>query len=314
MGLGFDVARLVGAKGFDRIEALADAVEAVDTSDDARRRYGILSRLVFACFKALLTEPSAVAYAERHDNIEAIYKKLEEQIDTADVTEVLKALHRIVNAAIAAQGRGSDHATGLKVDLSKIDFQKLRKEFEKRVRRKCTAVHDIAALLEAKLKAMLARNPKAMDYYKRYQIIVADYNREKDRATVEATFAKLFDLTKDLDAEERRAVEEGLTDDELALFDLVLSDKITKTNREKLKQASRDLLAKLQDVLRSMEHWTLNAQTQAEVETLILDHLYVTLPHPPFTDDDTKQMAARVYDYVWQRSAAGVGFTMAAAG
>jgi type I restriction enzyme R subunit len=63
-----------------------------------------------------------------------------------------------------------------------------------------------------------------------------------------------------------------------------------------------------------MEHWTLNAQTQAEVETLILDHLYITLPHPPFTDEDTKQMAGRVYDYVWQRSAAGVGFTAAAAG
>jgi type I restriction enzyme R subunit len=313
-GLGFDVARLVGAKGFDRIEALADAVEAVSTSDDARRRYGILARLMFACFKALLTEPSAVAYAERHDNIEAIYRKLEDELDKADVTEVLKALHRIVNASITAQGRGSDHATGLKVDLSKIDFQKLRKEFEKRVRRKCTAVHDIATLLEAKLKAMLARNPKAMDYYKKYQAIIADYNREKDRATVEATFAKLFDLTKDLDAEERRAIEEGLTDDELALFDLVLSDKISKANREKLKQASRDLLAKLQDVLRSMEHWTLNAQTQAEVETLILDHLYVTLPRPPFTDDDTKKMATRVYDYVWQRSAAGVGFTAAAAG
>jgi type I restriction enzyme R subunit len=63
-----------------------------------------------------------------------------------------------------------------------------------------------------------------------------------------------------------------------------------------------------------MEHWTLNAQTQAEVETLILDHLYVTLPRPPFTDDDTKDMAARVYDYVWQRSAAGVGFATAVAG
>ena len=26
-----------------------------------------------------------------------------------------------------------------------------------------------------------------MDYYKKYQEIIADYNREKDRATVEAT-------------------------------------------------------------------------------------------------------------------------------
>ena len=310
-GLGFAPSRLAGAKGFDRIEALADAVEAVCTSDESRRRFEILARHVFACFKALVTEPSAIAYAERHDNIEAIYRKLEEQRDNADVTEVLKALHRIINEAIAAQGHGSDRATGLTVDLSQVDFKKLRDEFEKRVHRKCTAVRDIAALIEARLQAMLKLHPTAMDYYKRYQEIVADYNREKDRATVEETFATLVKLARELDAEQRRAVEEGLSEDELALFDLLQSEKITKANREKLKQASRELLNKLQDVLRSMEHWTLNAHTQAEVETLILDHLYVALPRPPFTDDDTKQLAGRVYEYVWQRSAAGVGFSTA---
>ena len=44
----------------------------------------------------------AFAYAERHDNIETIYKKLEERRDTADVSELLKELHRIVNEAIRA--------------------------------------------------------------------------------------------------------------------------------------------------------------------------------------------------------------------
>ena len=45
-------------------------------------------------------EPSAFTYAERHDDIEAIYKKLEERRDIADITEILKELHRIVNEAI----------------------------------------------------------------------------------------------------------------------------------------------------------------------------------------------------------------------
>ena len=42
---------------------------------------------MFTRFKGLLMEPSALAYAERHDNIESIYKKLTERRDTADVTE-----------------------------------------------------------------------------------------------------------------------------------------------------------------------------------------------------------------------------------
>lgn len=88
--LGFDPATLIGTRGFDRIRGLADAVDAVYSSDDAKRRFEILARQVFVRFKALLIEPTVYAYAERRDNIEAVYKKLNERRDTADVTEVLK--------------------------------------------------------------------------------------------------------------------------------------------------------------------------------------------------------------------------------
>jgi type I restriction enzyme, R subunit len=70
--LGFDPASLIGAKGFARIKGLADAAEAVYSTDEAKRRFEILARQVFIRFKALLMEPTVFAYAERHDNIEAI--------------------------------------------------------------------------------------------------------------------------------------------------------------------------------------------------------------------------------------------------
>ena len=92
-----------GLCGFRAYQGLKDAVEAVYTSDEVKRRFEILARQVFVRFKALVMEPSAFAYAERHDNIEAIYKKLSERRDTADVTELLKELHRIVNEAIRTQ-------------------------------------------------------------------------------------------------------------------------------------------------------------------------------------------------------------------
>jgi type I restriction enzyme R subunit len=305
LGLGFDAGRLRGATGFDRIEALRDAVDAVYTSDEAKRRFEIMARQAFLRFKALLMEPSALAYAERHDNIEAIYKKLQDRRDTADVTEVLKELHRIVNEAIRAAGPGGDHAEGLTVDLSQIDFEKLRNEFASKVRRKHAALQDIRDVVEKKLAQMLAQNPMRMDYYKKYQEIIADYNREKDRATVEATFTQLVALAASLDAEQRRAAEEGLTDNELALFDLLFKENISKADRERLKQASRGLLSSLRDLLRPMQDWTQKAATQAEVRVFILDRLYLWLPRPPFTDAETEEIAAQVYDYVWQRSASG---------
>src|SRR5262249_17276986 len=149
--LGFDPARLSGSKGFVRIQALRDAVDALYTSDESKRRYEIIARHVFSRFKALLMERSVFQYAERHDNIEAIYKKLQERRDTADVTEVLKELHKIVNESIRAQTPGGDAATGLTVDLSQIDFAKLRNEFAAKVRRKHSALQDIRDIVEKKL-------------------------------------------------------------------------------------------------------------------------------------------------------------------
>ena len=310
---GFEPARLIGARGFDRIEALRDAVDALYTSDEIKRRFEIMARQVFARFKALVTQPTAYAYAERHDNIEAIYKKLQERRDTADVSELLKELHKIVNEAIRTQGTGDDQAVGLTVDLSQIDFQKLRDEFAKRVRRKKAALQDIRDIIEQKLAQMLETNPLRMDYYKRYQEIVADYNREKDRTTVEDTFARLVALADSLDAEQRRAAEEGLSQDEKALFDLLYKDTTSKADRERLKQASRQLLASLQQLLQPMERWTEKEQTQAEVRMFILDQLCALLPDPPYTPEDTESVANVIYDFVWQRSASGYAFQPTAA-
>jgi type I restriction enzyme R subunit len=166
-------------------------------------------------------------------------------------------------------------------------------------------LQDIRQVVEKKLAQMLAQNPMRMDYYKKYQEIIADYNREKDRATVEATFAQLVAFAANLDAEQRRAAEEGLSDDELALFDLLFKESISKADRERLKWASKTLLQSLSNLLQPMHDWTKKAATQAEVKIFILDNLYRSLPRPPFTEPETEEIAERVYDYVWQRSASG---------
>ena len=122
--------------------------------------------------------------------------------------------------------------------------------------------------------------------------------------TVEDTFAMLVDLANSLDAEQRRAAEEGLSEDELALFDLLKKPDMTKADRERVKQASRGLLASIQSLIAPLERWTDKEQTQAEVEVFILDHLFKVLPSPPFSDDDKQAVAKRVYQHVWQQSAA----------
>jgi len=301
--LGFEPNRMLAAKGFERIQAIADGVEAVYTSDEAKRRFEILARQVFIRFKALIMEPAAFSYAERHDNIEAIYRKLQERRDMADITELLKALHRIVNEAIRAAVPGDDQKDEKPFDLSKIDLEQLRDEFSKKVKRKASAIQDIRQIVEDKLAQMLASNPQRMDYYRRYSEIVADYNREKDRVTIEDTFAKLAALAQALDAEQRRAAEEGLTEDELALFDLLRKESLSKAERERVKVASKSLLDSLKRLVTPLERWTEKEQTQAEVEVFILDNVFQLLPTPPFSVNEKQVVAHRVYQHIWQQSA-----------
>jgi type I restriction enzyme, R subunit len=73
--------------------------------------------------------------------------------------------------------------------------------------------------------------------------IFAIFNREKDRTTIEETFSRLIELVNSLDEEQKRAAREGLSEDELALFDLLQKDGLDKTVRERVKQASKELLA-----------------------------------------------------------------------
>lgn len=258
-------------------------MNAVRTTDDSRQRFKILARLVFTRFKALLVEPSAYVYAERHDNIEAIYRKLSEHIDTTDVTEVLKALHRIVNQAIVTDAPGVDQVEEKQYDLSQINLEKLRDEFAKKVKHKATTLQDIRTIIEARLSRMLMHNPRHMDYYQKYQEIIAEYNQEKERVTIEETFAKLVELAKSLDAEQQRAVKEGLSEDELALFDMLVKDDVSKADRDRLKEASRGLLESMTALVKPMERWTEKEQTQAEVKVFILDHLFAKLPDPPYS-------------------------------
>lgn len=304
-GLGFDPVSLLGAKGFLRIKGLADAVEAVYSSDETKCRFEIMAREVFNRFKALLVEPSAWVHAERHDNIEAIYKKLTERRDTADVTGLLKELHRIVNEAISTQAPGEDQAEGLTFDLSKIDLDKLREEFAKKVQRKATALEDIRKIVEQKLADMLARNPMRMDFQVKYEDIIAGYNSEKDRTTIEETFRRLVELVQGLDEEQERAVRENLTDEELAVFDLLKRDDLSKADRERIKQASRDMLKSIKTRLAELDRFWEKEQTKGEVEAFILDEIFIKLPSPPFTNEQKKLVADNVYAHIWQQAIKG---------
>jgi type I restriction enzyme R subunit len=79
-------------------------------------------------------------------------------------------------------------------------------------------------------------------------------------------------------------------------------DDLSKVDRERIKQASRELLAGVLEVIAPLDRWTEKEQTQAEVQTFILDRIYQQLPEPPYTAADKQQAAELLYRHIWQQS------------
>ena len=116
---------------------------------------------------------------------------------------------------------------------------------------------------------------------------------------------RLAELVDGLDTEQRRSVEEGLSEDELALFDLLKKEDLGKAERELVKQASRDLLASIRARLTELDRFWEKEQTKADVEVFILDEVHIRLPSPPFTAEEKKAVADEVYAHVWQQAVSG---------
>ena len=57
--------------------------------------------------------------------------------------------------------------------------------------------------------------------------------------------------------EEQRYAREGFSnDEELSIYDLLFSDNLSKSDIDKIKKMSKDLLQKMKESIAGMDHWT----------------------------------------------------------
>ena len=181
--------------------------------------------------------------------------------------------------------------------ISKIDFEKLRREFEKRPRKQ-TEAQNLKDAIEKRLAMLLALNPLRTNLQERYEEIVAAYNSEKDRVTIEATFEALLRLVADLDEEATRAMREGLDEETLALFDLLSKPNLDKKEIDRIKKVAVALLTILKRKKQEIDDWQAKEQTRGEVRQSIHDVLYseaTGLPVGTYTPEEVEEKSDLVF-------------------
>ncbi len=265
---GVDPAKIQAAQGFERVRLLDDAMEAIVVNDESKRKYLLLAGNVVTLYKAILPDPSASEYMPICVLLAVIAEKIRSLLPAADISEVMADVEKLLDESIDAKGYVIHEPPGDYglVDLTKIDFEALKAKFA--AARKHTEIEKLRGAIDGKLKAMVRLNRSRVDYLEKFQKLIDEYNAGSKN--IEGLFDDLVRFIQGLNAEEQRGVTEGLSEEELALFDLLTKPdpSLTKRDEAEVKKVVRALLEKLKHEKLVLD-WRKRQQTRAAVRQCI---------------------------------------------
>lgn len=249
-------------------------------------------------YKAVMPDPIIPELAPRCQVIQELANALRALKEPADITAVLEEIEKALDGAITAEpglGPGEIAAT---LDLSRIDFEVLNKKFSKS-KTKNTEAQKLRSLIEQKLNNLIRLNASRHDFLERFQKLIEEYN--KGAKSIELLFEELVALSKDLTEEESRHMRENLTEEELAVFDILtrpgpdLDSKETDT----IKTVCRDMVAKLKTEKLVLD-WRKRRTTRASVRVAIEKMLDDGLPEK-YTVDLFEQKCGALFQHMLEK-------------
>jgi type I restriction enzyme R subunit len=297
-GISFKAIQAVD--GFDRIELLDDAVDALVASDNRKKRYLDHAANVQRLYKAVLPDPAIWEVKPDCQLIHMLSKKIRALSPPADISKVTQDVEYLLDQSIATEGyiiseSGAPDSTNHLVDLSAIDFEALKERFESGHRH--SEIERVKGMVARKLKRMVRLNRTRMDYMERFQKMIDEYNAGS--VNTDEFFRRLVEFAQSLNEEEQRAVGERLTEEELALFDLLTKPEMQLSAKERaqVKKTARELLETLKREKLVLD-WRKRQQTRAQVRVAIETILDQGLPDAYSRQIYAKKMAA-VFQHVY---------------
>ena len=297
----FELINLIEADSFFKLSLLKEAANAMCATAEIRKTYCTYATTLLKLWKYLDREDITLELKQQKDAIEAIYKELQKKRKHADITDLSVAINEIVNEHLQIDTTiVAEPGVSRQFDISGINFDILRREFAKS-KEKNLILKDIQELLQERIAQMLSQNPVSVNFYEKYQEIIREYNQEKNQANIEQTFEELMQLSTQLTEEEKRYVREGFENDEqLSMYDILMKDNLSKEDIKKLKKVAVDLLAKIKDLIETMDHPFDKRETKATIIIAIRDTLWSELPES-YSDESINYYKDAVYNYVSQR-------------
>lgn len=294
--LGIKTEAIIDAEGFERVKLLDDAVDAIIAKEDLKKQYLVMSARINGIYKAILPDPIVNEVRPKTILFIIIANKIRSLMPPVDISAVKQEIEKLLDESIATEGYViADHEKAKKLyDLSKIDFDALRKKFIKG--RKHIETEKLKAMIEKRLDKMIRFNRTRINYQDQFQKLIDEYN--SGSVNIDEFFRHLIEFTKQLNDEDKRGIVEGLSDEELAVFDLLTRPnmKLTKKEELRVKSVAKELLQKLKKGKFVLD-WRKKQEARAAVRVMI-GEIFEHLPEK-YTKPVYDQKCELVYEHVY---------------
>ena len=299
--------------GSDWVVAIDQAVERLLVNDEVKREFLAHAALVNRLYAAILPDPAATEHNPLRTVLHRIANTIRNLDPEADITGPMDAVDRLLDRSISSEGfiireDPAKYDASNRVDLSQLDFDALRLRFQEG--RKRTEAEKLRGAINARIIRMVQINKTRMDYLERFQKLVDEYNAGS--LDIDRFFEELLGVKSEIDEEDERHVREGLTEEELAVFDLLTKPAIDLTDAERVtvKDTARQLLDTLKQELLVLD-WKKKQQSRAAVRLHIEKTLDDGLP-PTYDEDRFSLECNEIYQHIFDAYASATEHRYAA--
>ena len=239
-------------KNIARFEEFADILLSRDAW---RKSFYVYENTVTALYEAFKPEIFKEKFRRLVPVTQYLRGVIDMHVEQADIDSVTWKISELLDGSVVVDNAEAfevrEHQAEYRIvqkgrvwDLSKINFKTLKEEF-KNARYKNIKITELRSFIEDKLRKMLERNHTRADFAQKFQEIVDKYNA--GGSSTENYFEDLMKFAKGMKAEDERHVREGLTEDELELYDTLKKENLTKAEKQDVKLASKHLIVRLLD-------------------------------------------------------------------
>jgi type I restriction enzyme R subunit len=297
-----------------RFEAFADSILA---RDETRKEFKVYENSVSSLYEA--SKPEVLSSANRPVIAAFRYLRgvIESIIDRADIDDLRIRIGELLDqSVVTANGDlfARERTLGFPalksskaLNLGELDFAKLRAEFRSGPYRNIEIVA-LRDFIEKKLVEMLKENSTRVNFIESLQKTIDAYNA--GGTSTEDYFDELMRHVRSMKEEEERHAREGLTEDELELYDILKKPKMTQGEEVKVKNAAKRLLQRLKEeeprVL--VRDWFKERQAQERVKSALEEVLDAELPK---TYDRAlfSEKSRKIFELILNYSAQGAKWT-----